>query len=68
MLDLAMHADEGFISIKTVATRQGISEKYLEQIIKLLSAGDLVESTRGKQGGYKLKRPSKLTRSGKSCA
>ncbi len=57
MLDLAMHADEGFISIKTVANRQGISEKYLEQIIKLLSAGDLVESTRGKQGGYKLKRP-----------
>ena len=35
MLDLAMHADEGYISIKTVAHRQGISEKYLEQIIKL---------------------------------
>ena len=29
MLDLAMHANEGYISIKTVAQRQGISEKYL---------------------------------------
>lgn len=57
MLDLAMHADEGYISIKTVATRQGISEKYLEQIIKLLSAAGFVESIRGKQGGYKLTNP-----------
>lgn len=62
MLDLAMHADEGFISIKTVAKRQGISEKYLEQIIKMLSAAGFVESTRGKQGGYKLNRdPSAYT-------
>ena len=62
MLDLAMHADEGYISIKTVAHRQGISEKYLEQIIKLLSAAGFVESTRGKQGGYKLtKSPENYT-------
>lgn len=56
MLDLAMHAEDGYISIKSVATRQGISDKYLEQIIKMLSAAGLVESTRGKQGGYKLTR------------
>lgn len=56
MLDLAMCADNGYVSIKSVATRQGISEKYLEQIIKMLSAAGLVESTRGKQGGYKLTR------------
>ena len=49
MLDLAMHADEGCISIKTIANRQGISEKYLEQIIKPLAAAGFVESTRGKQ-------------------
>ncbi|MEZ3496166.1 MAG: Rrf2 family transcriptional regulator [Lachnospiraceae bacterium] len=54
MLDLAMHTDEGCVSIKSVAQRQGISEKYLEQIIKLLSAAGLVASTRGKQGGYRL--------------
>lgn len=56
MLDLAMHTEDGYISIKSVATRQGISDKYLEQIIKMLSAAGLVESTRGKQGGYKLTR------------
>lgn len=56
MLDLAMHTEDGYISIKSVATRQGISDKYLEQIIKMLAAAGLVESTRGKQGGYKLTR------------
>lgn len=54
MLDLAMHIEDGYISIKTISVRQGISEKYLEQIIKMLSKSGLVESTRGSQGGYKL--------------
>ena len=62
MLDLAQHTDDGCVSIKTIATRQGISEKYLEQIIKSLSANGLVESTRGKQGGYRLTRtPAEYT-------
>ena len=62
MLDLAMHNDEGYISIKTISQRQGISEKYLEQIIKMLSKSGLVESTRGAQGGYKLlKEPKEYT-------
>ena len=62
MLDLAMHNDEGYISIKTISQRQGISEKYLEQIIKMLSKCGLVESTRGAQGGYKLlKEPKEYT-------
>ncbi len=62
MLDLAMHREDGCISIKTVSQRQGISEKYLEQIIKMLSKAKLVESTRGAQGGYKLvKEPSEYT-------
>ena len=56
MLDLAIHNDEGYISIKTIAQRQGISEKYLEQIIKMLSNNQLVESIRGANGGYKLTR------------
>ena len=33
MLDLAQHPDEGFISLKTIAERQGISMKYLESIV-----------------------------------
>lgn len=59
MLDLAMHIDEGYISIKTVSVRQEISEKYLEQIIKMLSKSGLVESIRGAQGGYRLKKAPK---------
>ncbi|MEG0547057.1 MAG: Rrf2 family transcriptional regulator [Oscillospiraceae bacterium] len=59
MLDLAMHEKEGFVSIKTIATRQSISEKYLEQIIKLLSKNGLVDSTRGALGGYKLHKSPK---------
>ena len=62
MIDLAMRENEGYISIKSISQRQGISEKYLEQIIKLLSKNGLVESTRGAQGGYKLtKKPSQYT-------
>ena len=57
MLDLAQQPPTEYVSIKSVATRQGISEKYLEQIIKMLSKSGLVESTRGKSGGYRLTRP-----------
>ena len=56
MLDLAQQPPTEYVSIKSVATRQGISEKYLEQIIKMLSKGGLVDSTRGKSGGYRLTR------------
>lgn len=56
MLDLAQQPPTEYVSIRSVATRQGISEKYLEQIIKMLSKGGLVESTRGKSGGYRLTR------------
>ena len=56
MLDLAQHEDEGYISLKTIADRQGISMKYLESIIAELKKAELVEVTRGKEGGYKLNR------------
>ena len=56
MLDLAQHPDEGFVSLKTVAERQGISMKYLEMIVSSLKREDLLESTRGKEGGYRLSR------------
>ena len=56
MLDLAMHNDEGYISIKTISQRQGISEKYLEQIISVLNKAGFVKSIRGAQGGYMLKK------------
>lgn len=57
MLDIAQHPDEGFISLKTVADRQGISMKYLEMIVGSLKKAGLLGSTRGKEGGYMLVRP-----------
>ncbi len=59
MLDLAQHKDESFVSLKTVADRQNISMKYLESIIAELKKAGLVDSTRGKEGGYRLCRPVK---------
>ena len=56
MLDLAQHPDDGFVSLKTAAERQDISLKYLEMIIAHLKKAKLVESTRGKEGGYRLTR------------
>ena len=56
MLDLAQHGEEGFVSLKVTAERQEISLKYLEMIIAHLKKAGLVESTRGKEGGYRLTR------------
>ena len=56
MLDLARHPDEGYVSLKTIAERQGISMKYLEAIAAALKKAGLVDSSRGKEGGYSLSR------------
>ena len=59
MLDIAEHADEGKVSLRSVSQRQDISEKYLEQIVSLLSKAGLLRSARGLGGGYSLvKKPS----------
>ena len=53
---------EQLIRLKDVARRQGISEKYLEQIISVLNKAGFVRSIRGPQGGYVLsKRPEEYT-------
>lgn len=56
MLDLAEHTDDGYTPVKAISKRQGISDKYLEQIIAVLSKAKLVKSVRGAGGGYKLTR------------
>ena len=62
MLDLAAHREDGYISLKTVADRQNISMKYLESIVGALKKAGLLESTRGKEGGYMLsKLPEECT-------
>lgn len=54
MLDLALHNTGEYIKVKQIANRQGISEKYLEQIIAILNKAGYVKSTRGAQGGYRI--------------
>ena len=62
MTDLAEHREDGFISLKDVAERQGISKKYLEQIIPVFNQSNLLRANRGSQGGYMLARsPEKIT-------
>lgn len=56
MLDLAEHYGEGYIPLKDVAERQGLSKKYLEIIVKELVRADFVSGVSGKGGGYQLKR------------
>lgn len=62
MLDLAAHSGDSPVSLKDIAARQQISEKYLEQIISVLNKAGYVKSVRGAQGGYQLKKqPSEYT-------
>lgn len=59
LIDLAENAGEKPVSLRSVAERQGISEKYLEGIVARLGAANLVLSIRGKYGGYKLAKAPK---------
>ena len=62
MIDIAEHNTEDWISVKDISERQGISMKYLEQIVINLSKSGLLNSSRGPQGGYMLaKTPEKYT-------
>lgn len=61
-LELALQHDKEPLQIKTIARRQDISIKYLEQIIAILKTSGLVESIRGPHGGYLLaKTPEEIT-------
>lgn len=62
MLDLALNNTGECIKVKDIAARQGISEKYLEQIIAVLNKAGYVISIRGARGGYRLAgEPKKYT-------
>ena len=56
MLDLAVHAQKGPVSLADISERQGISLSYLEQLFARLRKNKLVSSVRGPGGGYKLGR------------
>ena len=57
MLDLAEHYGGDFIQLKEISNRQGISLKYLEQIMIPLKKAQYVKGLRGAKGGYKLSKP-----------
>lgn len=62
MLDLAIHNSGELVPLKDIAKRQGISIKYMEQIISPLAKAGFVQSLRGSSGGYRLSRdPSEYT-------
>jgi len=62
LLDLTIHGEGTHLNIKSIADRQGLSEKYLEQIFGVLKRSGIVNSVRGAQGGYTLaKAPEDIT-------
>ena len=56
MIDLAEHQGDGYIRMKDVAERQGISLKYLEKILPVLAKNNIVDGIQGEGGGYRLSR------------
>lgn len=52
--DIAVYGEEETVSLQSIAKRQQISERYLEQLVASLKKAGLVTSIRGAQGGYKL--------------
>ncbi len=60
MLDLAENGGAGYVPMKEVAARQGISLKYLEQILPALVRAGCVEGVHGRGGGYRLARAPEL--------
>ena len=58
MLDIASQPKEEYISLKAISERQEVSMKYLEAIVSSLSKAGILESLRGKSGGYRLNKPA----------
>ncbi len=58
LLDIAIHGNHQPVSIKDIASRQAISVKYLEKLIRALRNAGYITSTLGAHGGYQLARPA----------
>lgn len=54
MLDLAMHYGQGLVLLRELAKRQGLSAKYLDQLVGALRGAGLVKTKRGVSGGFQL--------------
>lgn len=58
VLDLVLHQGEALVPIQDIARRQGIPQRYLEQVLLLLRRAGYLVSKRGSSGGYRLSRPA----------
>ena len=68
MLDLALDGTGTYVPLDSIARREGMSEKYLESILAVLSRAGLVQALRGKGGGYRLsRRPVTCLEPGTAC-
>ena len=56
MVALAQRQGDAYIPLKDIAEAEGISRKYLESIMTILSKADFVDASHGKNGGYRLNR------------
>ena len=56
MVNLARHNREEYVPLKEIAESEGISQKYLESIMTVLSKADFLDAVHGKGGGYRLNR------------
>ena len=58
LLQLARSPQGQVVSVKEVATKEGLSSAYVEKLLRILSRAGLVHSVRGIKGGYVLNRPA----------
>ena len=62
LLEVALHQHQGPVTLSDIATRQGISQAYLWQVVNPLKSAGVLNVKRGSHGGYVLARdPSKIT-------
>jgi len=59
IVDLALQPEGTAAQATQIAERQGIPKQYLDQLMLILRKAGLIESVRGRQGGYKLARPAR---------
>lgn len=64
MIDLAQHSADGKVSLREIAEYEGISLKYLEQLVRPLTQAGLIKGIRGKNGGYCLAKPTEEIKAG----
>lgn len=62
LIDICLYASSDMVTVKSISERQGVSERYLEQIFSSLRKGGVINAKKGAQGGYFLaKSPRELT-------